>query len=664
MAELSADTKAILDRLKKEGSYIRNGSGGGDRNSLKAVKIELQKFGDTFNAIRESMGGMQAVTTQSAEFNKLRAQEEAEIAKLDEKDRDEYRKQQAENAKLSQKNETNRIKDEAKKRAEDKKKDIKIFGKDGIITNALKSSFNFVKTIALVGALGTIGYEFIAGMLEKLAPATFGPDGSIGQLPTAFEIFGKMGKALSSTNWDELATNLNFLASADFYQSLLSIAAVAGTGYVAAKGIGLGANLLTAASLAKLASGGADDAAAVSKAGKETGKGGLTRRMGLRFGVAGALFMAAEAIMPVFQNAVRTMGTDMKMTDIMNTPPTKSAQIPGNMATAGMAALFAPGGPFIKAIVGFATFGVLSIMDYLEEKKDADTYSNIMEGVLREESAQVQTAERHLRNLKKRAKYLDDGTLDAEILAAEEEIKRLKLEETNAAKKALQDSLDKQSQFQAEMEGEDLIGTIVGKHFRERFKDATGKSAKYATDEEKAKYGITREDLESEEGKALLAWHRQNVMYKYTDGGGDFNIDNVNSQIEAFVKRYPEFMSMVKKPENSLRAGTKGFRNFGNGTFAVLHGEEAVIPRASLEGQILEGLRSGGLPTKDNMTNLIASAMRQGGGVGGGATIINNVDNSAPVSIQQSKGGDRVANTRMYGGGGGGSYIDMPGLVV
>ena len=102
MAELSKDTLAIIDRLKTEGSYVRNGSGGGDTNSLKSIKLELRKFEGTFQAMKEAMTGVQALSTEQSEYNRQKAERDVQLADLNEEELAEYKKVNADRIKREQ----------------------------------------------------------------------------------------------------------------------------------------------------------------------------------------------------------------------------------------------------------------------------------------------------------------------------------------------------------------------------------------------------------------------------------------------------------------------------------------------------------------------------------------------------------------------------------
>ena len=67
MAEISRDTQAILDRLKREGSLTRNGGDG--KNSLKTVKINLEKFGVLFQGIQNELANLNKTFGQMLNAN-------------------------------------------------------------------------------------------------------------------------------------------------------------------------------------------------------------------------------------------------------------------------------------------------------------------------------------------------------------------------------------------------------------------------------------------------------------------------------------------------------------------------------------------------------------------------------------------------------------------
>jgi len=54
MANVSEETQAILDRLKREGDLVRNSGA----HSLKGIKVELGKFHSVFDEMKKSLKGI------------------------------------------------------------------------------------------------------------------------------------------------------------------------------------------------------------------------------------------------------------------------------------------------------------------------------------------------------------------------------------------------------------------------------------------------------------------------------------------------------------------------------------------------------------------------------------------------------------------------------
>ena len=59
--KLSPETEAIIDRLKREGKLTRNSDG----NSIKSIKINLEKFADAFTAIQKSTEDTARIMTEN-----------------------------------------------------------------------------------------------------------------------------------------------------------------------------------------------------------------------------------------------------------------------------------------------------------------------------------------------------------------------------------------------------------------------------------------------------------------------------------------------------------------------------------------------------------------------------------------------------------------------
>jgi hypothetical protein len=232
-AEYSADTEAILDRLKKEGSYIRNANKG---NSLKNVNINLTKMQGVLNAINTNVLAQTSAFAGAAANQAKIQQEAAEKARRKEELAEVTDPRQAKLDDLKMK--------AALLRAKSDLKDAK--GPGLIATVKNKASMGFIAKMAAIGGTSFIAGSIIKGALDKI----YDPDGTQGgafgiaksalnDLPGEIELSVKKGvksatdELLNNPKISGLLTGLDNLFNIGLFDVIATLLSATGLGAAA-----------------------------------------------------------------------------------------------------------------------------------------------------------------------------------------------------------------------------------------------------------------------------------------------------------------------------------------------------------------------------------------------------------------------------------------------
>lgn len=201
MAEISKDTTAILDRLKREGSLTRNGGDG--KNSIKQVNVNLEKFGVLFQGIQNELANLnktfgQMLGANPNTFNGPLPQAQVEQTTLEppkvQFDEEQLRalgldeetiKLQKEAATLNIKNnledeklraqvEQKRKEDDADKRRKERSEKAKDYLKNKTITGqVLTNPLSFFTKLLKGAAIAFVGFNVVRGIVDQWTGGKF-----------------------------------------------------------------------------------------------------------------------------------------------------------------------------------------------------------------------------------------------------------------------------------------------------------------------------------------------------------------------------------------------------------------------------------------------------------------------------------------------------------
>ena len=378
MAELSAETEAIIDRLKAEGKLLRNTGS----NSIRSVKVELAKFEGIFNTISNNIAAqtdtMRASMGAQADIAERQREAAAREKAFDDLEAD---SESAELKALREKVETQKLKNDLASE-KDKAKGDGLFKK----LSGLGGLKILGGGLLGVGALA-VGYGYLNSKT----------DGGL----------DNMVIAIRDTGWKKISNALNMIAEktpliltqmedALKPENLENLAKAAGAAAVAGLGIGALAKLgpsiieaLTAGYLVnevrKAKTGTPGPVVAPDDDPDKKTKGGLRRPTLKSFTVAGLATYALSALMPKIGDYIRGNIMGMTPTEIAN-KKYDAVDFGGTVLKyATIGAMFGPKGALIGAGVGAAIGIGEKIVDVIrDDLYDEGAITNRMEDALEE----------------------------------------------------------------------------------------------------------------------------------------------------------------------------------------------------------------------------------------------------------------------------------------
>lgn len=607
MAELSAETQAIIERLKAEGNLIRNSG----TNSIRSVKIQLDRFENVFNTISANISEQTGILRQQ----NIVAQEALETQRT---------KEQLEELQVEkQKYDDN---DDSQNKETDKK--IEDIGNS--ITRALS-----LKNIALAGAGLFVGYNLLKGFINEQTNGGW----------------SAMEESIANINWADFSSAINAATASmlSFNEWMDGLPALLIGGGIAGVGV-------------RSAARGVADSLLSGGGGAQRRGGALRGLTSIRTGILGAVTGLAIAYGDDVEDwLVNEMKADPDVAGVT----VNAAQYALTGATLG--SMFGPPGILIGAVAGLAIVFGQAAANWIERQNAeaeqnfinrynemGDVIENALAGNLSPE--EIEELSRVALEARERIRNATSDTARAALEAASRDIEEALLANVE----------NKEIGFLGR-------GTDFDPEFRaafSRYYDTNPETGRSNGDDSGIRAIAERLGRQYDEGSWLDKWFwgdRDEFVQRSLQSGLDayfFDRSDPNrvqrlipyENMEAIRENFDAALAEGGRFSGGFRYGTNGFQDFGNGTLSVLHGREAVVPYNTAAGRFLDQYFT------ENWEPRIANAQRlqtaaQGGG--GGAVIINAPTTVSPV-VNNVSGGRSVNQVSIRGSGGGGGGMFGP----